>query len=99
MIQIINLGPSSQTTKVTIDGIIYNVNVIWRQDTYILDLYDVNNNPVVTGIPLITGADLMGQLKYLSIPGYWVIANADGSDTPPTYNNLGVSSFLLFIYN
>ena len=97
MIVPINLNPNSQTTIVTIDGIIYNLSIIWRLDTYILDINDVNNKPIVQGIPLITGADLTSQLKYLGIPGYWVVANSDGTDNVPTYSNLGVTSFLLFI--
>lgn len=64
---------------------------------YYLDISQ-NNSNLVTGIPLVTGTDLLEPFKYLNIPGNWYIINDDLSDSIPSYSSLGQTSHLLVSY-
>jgi hypothetical protein len=61
---------------------------------WILNISDVNDNPLVSGIPLITGADLLAQYAYLGF-GCSMFATTDGNPAaPPTFFNLGTTGHL-----
>lgn len=52
--------------------------------------------PIVAGIPIITGADLLAGLAYLGIGGQ-LFCYTDGAATAvPTYENLGIESHVFF---
>ena len=53
---------------------------------------------IITGIPMITGTDLLSPFKYLNIPGTWILANDDQSFNIPTYSSLGQTCHLLVTY-
>lgn len=64
---------------------------------WFMDIFDANNNPLVCGVPLVTGADLLGQYAYLNF-GAMVLVYSDGfPENPPTFSNLGVGSHVLWI--
>lgn len=65
---------------------------------WILDIADVNGVPILAGIPLITGQDLLQQFSYLNFGGS-LFVSTDGSDAVPTASNLGTSSHLYFATN
>jgi len=64
---------------------------------WVLDLNDYLGNPIICGIPLVTGADLMAQFGYLGFPGQlWV--RSDGTpDAVPTFDNLGYLSHVYYV--
>lgn len=65
---------------------------------WMLDIYDVDNNLIVGSIPLVTGADLLEQYKYLGIGGGLYISNSGSlNDAVPQFNDLGVNGQLVFI--
>ncbi len=64
---------------------------------WLLDVADANENWLVRGIPLVTGADLLAQHRHLGIldAPLYVATDADIS-APPTFDSLGVTSHLYF---
>lgn len=64
---------------------------------WILDISNADNTPIVCGIPLITGLELLYQYVYLNIGGA-IVATTDGDpNLPPTFDNMGSASHLLFV--
>ena len=94
----IPLQPSSQSLTITINGNTYNLVLTWRYDAFILDIYNAGNVPLVTGIRVVTGCDLLAQFKYLNF-GFQLVVISDGDPTLiPVVGTLGVSSHLCAVY-
>ena len=55
----IPLVADNQTFATTINGSVYHLSVIWRGEYWVLDLADSNGSAIISGIPMITGADLL----------------------------------------
>lgn len=88
-----------QTFAITLGGIVYTLTNKWNpapEGGWLLDISDSNNNPIVTNIPLITGADCLAGLGYLGINGALVVYTDGNADAVPTLDNLGVDSNLYF---
>jgi len=90
----IPLTPESQIVRITIGGIKYNLTIIWRGTGYALDIADNLGNAIATGLSLVTGADLLAQLKHLGIAGALVIISDGDASLNPAYEALGISSHL-----
>ena len=93
-LQEIPLTSGSQILYCNIGSITYRLSINWRDPYgYYLDLADNNGNYIIRGVPIVTGCDIMAQLKYLNIPGQWVILT-DGQQPylNPSYNALGLTS-------
>ena len=98
----IPLQPNAQTLSITLGDTTYNLRLIWTwvpYGTWILDINDQFGTPIVQGIPLVTGVDLIGQYSYLNIGGFgnagYLFCGSDGDPTtPPTYENLGKTARL-----
>jgi len=51
----------------------------------------------LTGVPLLTGANLLEQYPQLGINGALVVVTDNGAPDDPTKTNLGTSSHLAFL--
>jgi hypothetical protein len=92
----IPLTPAPQTFFVSLVGTQYQFTLQWRDTTnggWVLDIADASGITIISGIPLVTGADLLAQYKYLSF-GFELWVQTDAADVPPTYTNLGSTSNL-----
>ncbi|NML34953.1 phage baseplate plug family protein [Paraburkholderia antibiotica] len=90
----IPLTPVPRTFLVSLVGAQYQFTLQWRDPTgWFLDIADSTGNPMVSGIPLVTGVDLLAQYKYMSF-GFELWVQTDAADAPPTYTNLGSTSHL-----
>lgn len=93
----IPLSPEPQRFNITLSGAQYHMTVIWRNvetGGWVLDIADFSGNPIIQGIPLVTGVNLLDQYAYLGFTGVlWVQTTAD-PDAVPTFDNLGVGSHL-----
>lgn len=93
----IPLTPQPQTFTIALSGVDYRLTVQWRnaeQGGWVLDIADTSNNPIIEGIPLVTGVDLLEQYAYLGLGGVlWCQTTAD-PDAVPTFDNLGSGSHL-----
>ena len=61
---------------------------------WIMDISDVDGTPILCGVPLVTGSDLLAQYPHLNF-GCSMWCSTDGAPTDvPTYWNLGNTSHL-----
>ena len=90
----IPLIAAPQTLKITLGGVIYTLTLVYR-GMWVMDIADAVGNPIVCGIALVTGADLLAQLSYLGIGGIMQV-QSDGvnPDSVPTFSNLGQQAHL-----
>jgi hypothetical protein len=95
----IPLSGESQSFGVTLAGAQYQLLVQWRNavQTWFLDIADASGNPLVQGIALVTGVDLLGQHKHLGIDGSLFVVSDDDPGAMPTYDNMGTGSHLYFV--
>lgn len=96
----IPLTGSNQAFPIQINGNIYNFRLIFCQTQdqnacWLLDIADSNGNPLVTGIPLVTGCDLLGQYQYLGL-GVIMWCATPGSGIIPDFGTLGSLSHLYY---
>ena len=95
----IPLSGEAQRMTVPLGGVSYRLTFQYRdavEGGWIMDIADEGDNPIACGLPLITGADLLGQFEHLGIGGVLAI-NTDGEDSAPTYGGLGTSSRLYWV--
>lgn len=100
--QEIPLVPSTaQSFTITLVGVTYTMTVTWcaPASCWMLDIADQNAVPIVPGIPMITGADLLEAYGYLNIGGQLIVQTDYDVDAVPTFDNLGVTGHLYFVPN
>ncbi|UGB47004.1 hypothetical protein LQ772_06850 [Frateuria edaphi] len=95
----IPLSARSQRCSVTLLNVNYQLAVQWRAAAgqWVLDLLDASGNPVVQGLPLVTGSDLLGQFGHLGIGGALVVMLDSGAGDAVTFDNLGTNAHLRFV--
>lgn len=94
----IPLIAAPQAFSISIGNTTYNMDLAWNtvSENWVLDISDLSNNPLIQGIPLITGADLLEQYAYVGL-GVQLYAQTDNAPgVVPTYDNLGIDSHLYF---
>jgi hypothetical protein len=93
------LSPTPQTFLVSLGNVSYQLTVRWCDPAscWTLDIADSLQNPILTGIPLVTGADLLAQFEYLSLGGQLIVQTDHDKDAVPTFQNLGVNGHLYFV--
>lgn len=95
----IPLSGSPETFNIALAGTTYGFTVRWNvpNASWIIDISDASGNPIVSGIPMVTGADLLEQYAYLGL-NFALIAQTDNApDAVPTFANLGTTGHLFAI--
>jgi hypothetical protein len=95
----IPLSPQPETFNIALAGVTYGFTVRWnvQNASWIIDIADASGNPIVSGIPMVTGADLLEQFAYLGL-NFALIAQTDNApDVVPTFETLGQTSHLYAI--
>lgn len=95
----IPLIASAQSFSISLNAVLYNLTVVWntQSQSWTLDLADTNNVPLLQGIPLVTGCDLLEQYAYIGIGGSLYV-QSDGDQTAvPTFVDLGSTGHLYFV--
>jgi hypothetical protein len=84
---------------VSLAGIQYQLTVRWNDvnESWIIDIADNNGNPILSGVPMVTGADLLEQFAYLGIGGMLLAQTSSDTDAVPTFTNLGSDGNLYFV--
>jgi hypothetical protein len=86
-----------QSLQISINGVTYTMKVRFcvPANCWMLDLSDVSgNNPILQGIPLITGTDLLSQFAYLGL-GFSLLVQSNNDPTAvPTFASLGLTGNL-----
>lgn len=94
----IPLIPVNQQFSISLGDVTVNMRILWRDAAgWVLDLMDSSGAMLAAGLPLVPGADLLGQYRYLGINGLLVIASDVVAEEYPTKDNLGISSHLYFV--
>lgn len=95
----IPLSPQPQKFQIPLNGVTYGM-ILRYIDTdmggWVLDILESDDTPIIQGIPLVTGEDLLAQYAYLGIVGGLIVQTDHDVNAVPTYANLGVSSHLYF---
>ncbi|MBK5145840.1 hypothetical protein I2494_19415 [Budviciaceae bacterium BWR-B9] len=93
----IPLTPYNQKFNIALVGVVYKMRIVWRASFWCLDISDNSDNPLVTGIPLVTGTNLLAQYAYLNF-GFSLVIYCDvrGQENP-TKTDLGTKSHLYVI--
>lgn len=88
-----------QRFSVSLAGVTYNITLRWNQPGQFwgMDIADINDVPIIQGVPLVTGANLLEQFDYLGIGGRMVVTTDYNASAPPTSSNLGTQSHLYFV--
>lgn len=92
-----------QSFEIELGGTRYRLTFQYRNDPaggWVLDISDTQLNPILQGIPLITGANLLDQYRYLGFGGgLWVQSQAQGidPDAVPTFDNLGDAGLIYWV--
>jgi len=92
-------APKAQTFAISLAGITYNLTFTWNvpSSAWILAIADSNGVTLVSGIPLVTGADLLEQYAYLGIGGQLIVQTDNDPTAVPTYESLGSTGHLFFL--
>ena len=95
MLSIIPTQPKNQRFRVPLANVVYVMQLVFRIDTWYLDLSDENGNSILAGVPLVTGSDLLAQYHYLGLGGLLQVASSGNNpDATPTFTGLGTQSQL-----
>lgn len=89
-----------QTCTVLLGGVEYTLTLNYRNITnggWVLDIADSFSNPILSGIPLVTGANLLGQYGYLGFGGGLWAQTLSDQDAVPTFANLGGDGKLYWV--
>jgi hypothetical protein len=94
------LQVTAQSFSVTLSGASYTFTLQYRnidQGGWILDIADANANPILQGIPLVTGANLLDKYAYLGFVGGLYVQTTSDPDAVPTFTNIGVDGLLYYV--
>ena len=98
----IPLSSQNQQFMFDLGGTTYFLRFLFNQtqddrSCWLLDISDVDKNPIVTGLQLVTGVDLLGQFKYLNF-NVILYCWSDGANpyATPTFDNLGSGSHVYY---
>jgi len=94
------LSPTPQRFSIPLAGVTYRMAVKWIETPgggWILDIADALGQPILGGIPLVTGADLLAQYSYMGFGGSLIVQTDSDPDAVPTFDTLGKTSHLYFV--
>ena len=86
--------------SMTLAGVAYTARIYWNvfMQCWSLELADVDGYPLIMGIPLVTGTDLLGQFGYVDIGGQLLVTTTPGPpDTVPGWADMGVTGHIYFV--
>lgn len=96
-------GSPNQTMKVTVPGdnrnlsltLTFQYNTIAKY--WIMGVYDTpSGQPIVVGIPLLCGHDLLGQYQYLRIGSAYIVNIGDPTIETPNETNIADNFILVW---
>lgn len=88
-----------QRFTTTLGGTEYQLTAYWCRPSncWVLDIADSGGTPILTGIPVVTGCNLLEQYAYLNFGGSLVAQTSNDAGAVPTFNNLGDQGNLFFV--
>ncbi|WP_416778201.1 phage baseplate plug family protein [Xenorhabdus budapestensis] len=93
----IPLRAENQQFDIQLGGINYRMRLQWRDCAgWVLDVMHPNSEPIVSGIPLVFGVDILEQHRYLGFNGKLVFYCSD-PESETNREELGKNNRLYFI--
>ena len=94
----IPLSPIPQTFTIDLGATTYQLTVTYNgvSEVWNLDIADQTGVPILQGLPIVAGCDMLEQFGYLKFGGQ-LIAQTDHSDDAPTLANLGSTGNLYYV--
>ncbi|MCT4707339.1 hypothetical protein MUA04_02165 [Enterobacteriaceae bacterium H11S18] len=94
----IPLSADNQLFTLQLAGQQLRLRLIYRDVAgWVLDILDPDDLPIVSGIPLVPGVDLLAAYGSLGFSGgLWVVSD-DETQEYPSKTNLGYGSHLYFV--
>lgn len=82
----------------SLGGIATSIKVAWNDvaAAWYLDISDAAGVPIIQGIPLVCGSNLLEQFAYLNLGGQLFAGSTFDLSVPPTFENIGTDAFLYF---
>jgi hypothetical protein len=92
------LRPQAQRLSIFLSGAQYNLVVRWNtfSSCWIVDIYDVNDVPLLMNRPMVTGADLLAQFASIGIGGQLIVQSDGVTNVVPTFESLGITGHLYY---
>lgn len=94
------LRPEAQQIRIQLGQVEYLVRFGWGDTVdggWFIDISDAEAVPILRGLPLTAGENVLQQFDYLGIPGE-IRVQTDANDlVEPTYANLGSNGKVIFI--
>lgn len=87
-----------QAFTVQLGSTTYQMRLIWNaaSNAWVLNIAGSDGVDILTGIPLVTGTDLLAPYAYLGFAGELRALTVGDETQPPTFDNLGTAGQLLF---
>ncbi len=89
IIQEIPLTADNQQFSIVLGGVTWQISIIWRDLYWIMDLQNDRGEPVISGIPLVTGADLLAQYACMGLGFKLVVVCDDNTQDYPSKTDMG----------
>lgn len=97
----IPLSPTPQVFSIPLSGVVYRLSFQWIESDissgWVMNIADAQESPIVSGIPLVTGINLLDQYGYLGFVGGMAVQTDHNPDLVPTFTNLGETSHLYYV--
>ena len=92
------LTAQPQYFSLTLSGVEYRWKLYWlfTAQCWVVDIYDVYENKILCGIPLVTGTDLLKQFPHIIEGKMFVISDQLPPDTVPDFVHLGITGHVYF---
>lgn len=93
------LTSNPQQFSISLGGVFYVLLVTWNtvSESWTLDISDVDGAPIVQGIPLVTGVDLLRQFAYLGFTGALYVQSDSDLLRVPQFDDFGNDGHLYFV--
>lgn len=96
----IPLTPQPQHFMIALGDVLYTLSLSWcgPAAAWMLDILEADGiTAILTGLPLVTGTDLLCQYEYLGFTGQLMVQSDITPSLVPSFDTLGDSGHLYFV--
>lgn len=97
----IPLQPSNPTIfSIDLDDVTYSFRMTYneaQEGSWILDIADANLNLILSGVPMVSGVDLLAQYRHLGFTGGLYVTTDRGAGEVPGFADFGAVAHLFYV--